>query len=84
MSCIDMAVTTTFEHVRGNAANPYHRELQKDYGKAASVVIRLCKKAKIEGTNRIVIADSWFANLSLYAQRTEKEWFAPAWNDQTG
>ena len=66
MSCIDMAVTTTFEHVRGNAANPYHRELQKDYGKAASVVIRLCKKAKIEGTNRIVIADSWFANLSLY------------------
>ena len=66
LSCIDMSVTTTFEHVRGNSKNEYIRDLQKDYGKAASVVMRLCKKAKIEGTNRIVIADSWFANLSLY------------------
>ena len=66
MSCVDMSVTTTFEHVRGNSTNPYIRELMDEYGKAASVVIRLCKKAGIEGTNRIIIADSWFANLSLY------------------
>ena len=66
LSCINMAVTTTFEHVRGNSTNPYIRDLQDDYGKAASVVLRLCKKAKIEGSNRIVIADSWFANLACY------------------
>ena len=66
LSCIDMSVTTTFEHVRGNSTNPYTRDLQKDYGKAASVVLRLCQKTKIEGSNRIVIADSWFANLSCY------------------
>ena len=66
LSCIDMNVTTTFEHVRGNSTNEYIRELTKEYGKAASVVLRLCKKAHIEGSNRIVIADSWFANLSLY------------------
>ena len=66
LSCVDLQVTTTFEHVRGNSTNPYVRDLMKEYGKAASVVLRLCKKAKIEGSNRIVIADSWFANLSLY------------------
>ena len=66
LSCCDMNVTTTFEHVRGNAKTPYTRELMKEYGKAASVVLRLCKMAGIEGSNRIVIADSWFANLSLF------------------
>ena len=66
LSCIDMCVTTTFEHVRGNKNAEYSRELQKEYGKAASVVLRLCKKAKIDGSNSIVIADSWFANLALY------------------
>ena len=66
LSCCDMNVTTTFEHVRGNAKTPYNRELMKEYGKAASVVLRLCKMAGIEGSNRIVIADSWFANLSLF------------------
>ena len=66
LSCVDMQVTTTFEHVRGNSKKPYNRDLVKEYGKAASVVIRLCKKSGITGSNRIVIADSWFANLSCY------------------
>ena len=29
LSCVDMNVTTTFEHVRGNATPPYNRELTK-------------------------------------------------------
>ena len=39
LSCIDMNVTTTFEHVRGNSNNEYIRDHMKEYGKAASVVI---------------------------------------------
>ena len=66
LSCVDMNVTTTFEHVRGSSTNEFERDHMKEYGKAASVVIRLCKKAHIQGTNQIVIADSWFANMSLY------------------
>ena len=27
--------------------------------------MRLCEKAKIEGTGRVVTADSWFANLRM-------------------
>ena len=65
LSCVDMNVTTTFEHVRGNSTNGFTQELMNEYGKAASVVIRLCNKANIQGSSRIVIADSWFANMSL-------------------
>ena len=61
-----MSVTTTFEHVCGNSTNLHICDMMDEYGKAASVVLRLCKKARIEGSNCIVIADSWFENLSLY------------------
>ena len=37
----------------------------QEYGAAAAVVMRLCKKAGIDGSQRQVVADSWFANLSL-------------------
>lgn len=57
-----MNVIATFEHVRSMKT----RELVKEYGKAASVVLRLCSKANIYRSNRIIIADSWFANLSLF------------------
>lgn len=65
LSSVDVNCTTTFEQIRGNKEVSEGREFVKEYGKAASVVVRLCKKAGIEGSNRIVIADSWFANLAL-------------------
>ena len=64
MSCVGVNVTTTFEHVRAKNT-VVSREYTREYGAAAAVVLRLCVKAGIEGTNRIVIADSWFANMSL-------------------
>ena len=54
-----------FEHIHGNFVNPFNRELTKEYGKTASVIIRLCKEVGVQWSNQIVIADSWFADLSL-------------------
>ena len=50
LSCVDMNVTTTFEHVRGSSNNEYTRELMKEYRKAALVIIHLCKKSNIQGS----------------------------------
>ena len=51
---------TAFEHVRGNSKNQYIRDHMKEYGKASSIVIQLCKKAHIQGTRRNLIAGSLF------------------------
>ena len=66
LSAVDCNVTTTFEQVRGNKEVSENRKYVKEYGKAASVVLRLCEKAGINGSGRIVIANSWFANLALF------------------
>ena len=66
LSAVDCNVTTAFEQVRGNKDVSESRPHVAEYGKAASVVLRLCEKAGICGTERIIIADSWFANLSLF------------------
>ena len=66
LSACDCNVTTTFEQVRGNKDVSEGRDYVKEYGKAAAVVLRLCEKVDAFGSGRIVIADSWFANLSLF------------------
>lgn len=64
LSASGVDVTTTFEHVR-SAKISESKLYAKEYGKAAAQVLRLCKLAGIFGSKRKVIADSWFANLSL-------------------
>ena len=66
LSAGDIHVTTTFEHVRAATTRiGRERKYMQEYGAAAAVVMRLCEKAGIDGSQRQVVADSWFANLSL-------------------
>ena len=55
LSATDVHVTTTFEQVR-SAAVTKDKDYAKIYRKAAAVVMRLCAKAGINGSNRVVIA----------------------------
>ena len=64
LSATDVNVITTLEQVR-SADIADARKYSKEYGKAAGTVMRLCEEAGIIGTNRVVVANSWFANLSL-------------------
>ncbi len=64
LSATDNSVTTAFEHVRSLEINST-REFSAEYGNAGGCVLRLCKKGGQFGSKRRVIADSWFANLSL-------------------
>ena len=41
------------------------RRYSHEYGKAASTVMCLCKAAGIFGSDQVVVADFWFANLAL-------------------
>lgn len=41
------------------------RKYTKQYGAGAAACMRLCEAAEIDGSGRIVTADSWFANLRL-------------------
>ena len=56
LSCVGVNVTTTLEHIRAKNT-VVMRDFTREFGAAASVVLQLCNKAGIEGSNRIVIAD---------------------------
>lgn len=64
LSATDVHVTTQFEHVRNKTTNEA-RQFTKEYGAGPAAVLRLCLKARIDGSGRRVICDSWFANLAL-------------------
>lgn len=64
MLATDVHVTTTFEQVGGPNILAQQKYFWEDK-KAASTVMRLCEPVGIFGSNRVVVANSWFANLSL-------------------
>ena len=59
LSKVGFQVKTTFEHVRIKSVKD-KRKYTKEYGAGAASVLRLCEASGIEGSNRAMIADSWF------------------------
>ena len=64
LSAVGINVTTTFEHVR-NAKHNKTRKYTKEYGAGAACVLRLCEASGIQGSERIVVCDSWFEGIRL-------------------
>ena len=59
LSAVGVQVTTTFEHIRSKKVNEKSK-YTKECGARADFVLGLCDASGIEGSNRSVIADSWF------------------------
>ena len=66
LSACNCEVTTIFEQVRGDKQVSEGRDYVREYGKAVTVVLRLCEKTDAFGSGQIVILDSWFTSLSLF------------------
>eukprot|EP00957_Ditylum_brightwellii_P170835 13003018-Ditylum_brightwellii.AAC.1 len=64
LSAVGLNAATTFEHVCGKKHNN-ERKYTKECGAGAAVVLQLCEAARIQGTNRVVIADSCFGGMRL-------------------
>ena len=57
-------MTTTFEHVC-NAKYNKTRKYAKEYGAGAACVLHLCEESGIQGSEQIVVCDSWFGGIRL-------------------
>ena len=62
LSIVGVQVTTNFEHVRTKKVNNKSK-YTNEYGAGDASFLHLCEADGIEGSNRFVIADSWFGGI---------------------